>query len=129
MLADAPVVYDTGALLAGERHDLLAWTRRDEGMRAGIAPVVPVVVLAQAWRGGPQPNLSRFLKGCRILPDAEVMGRAAGAACAAAGTTDVVDALVVVTALRLGAAVMTSDPEDLAQIADAMDRRLSMITV
>jgi hypothetical protein len=34
-----------------------------------IRPIVPVVVLAQTWRGGPQHQISRVLQGCDILPD------------------------------------------------------------
>lgn len=125
----APVVYDTGALVAAERGVHRPWAHRDESLRLNIEPLVPVVVLAQAWRGGPQHNLSRFLKGCLVLPDVESMGRAAGAACAAAGTSDVVDALVVVTALHLHAVVVTADPDDLGHLAEALGTKLSMINV
>jgi hypothetical protein len=31
-----------------------------------IRPIVPVVVLAQTWRGGPQHQISRVLQGCDI---------------------------------------------------------------
>lgn len=86
-----------------------------------IVPVVPVVVLAQAWRGGPQAALSRLLRGCRVELDTEAVGRAAGRACGSAGTADVVDAIVVVTALIHRAAVFTSDPGDLRRIADAVN--------
>jgi hypothetical protein len=36
----------------------------DELTAARIRPLAPVVVLAQAWRGGPQHQISRVLKGC-----------------------------------------------------------------
>jgi hypothetical protein len=39
----------------------------------------------------------------------EVAARAAGAACGPAGTSDVVDATVMVVALRQGAGVVTGD--------------------
>ena len=114
------IVYDTGALLAAERRnpDLLAL--HDEMTSARIRPLVPVVVLAQAWRGGPQHQISRLLKGCNILPDDQRAGRAAGVACAASATADVVDAIVIVTAVRHQASVVTSDPGDLARIADSI---------
>ncbi len=123
------VVYDTGALLAAERWhpDVVALHERLTAAR--LRPLVPVVVLAQAWRGGPQPNLSRLLKGCHVLPDDERVGRAAGAACAAAATSDVVDAVVVVTAVAHGALVVTSDPVDLTRLADALGVRLSLFRV
>ena len=56
------IVYDTGALLAAERHNLDFLALHDELTRARIRPLVPVVVLAQAWRGGPStrsPGYSR----------------------------------------------------------------------
>ncbi|MGH3852942.1 MAG: hypothetical protein ACRDR6_05475 [Pseudonocardiaceae bacterium] len=118
------LLYDTGALVAAERRQPLIWRLHDRANAAGIVPVVPVVVLAQAWRGGPQPNLSRLMRGCRIVPDDEIAGRAAGRACAVAGTSDVVDALVVVIATQLGAPVVTSDPDDLAHLASSLGTKL-----
>jgi predicted nucleic acid-binding protein len=122
----ASIVYDPGALLAAERRnpDLLAL--HDELTAARIRPIVPVVVLAQAWRGGPQHQISRVLKACDIIPDDERTGRAAGVACAAAGTTDVVDAIVVATAVRHQAPVVTSDPGDLTHIADAIGVKIRL---
>jgi predicted nucleic acid-binding protein len=114
------VVYDTGALLAAERRDPDFLALHDELTAARIRPLVPVVVLAQAWRGGPQHQISRVLKGCDIIADDERTGRAAGIACAASGTSDIVDAIVMVTAVRHQAPVVTSDAGDLARIADAI---------
>jgi len=87
-----------------------------------------VVVLAQAWRGGPQHQISRVLKACDILPDDESTGRAAGMACAAADTADVVDAIVVATAVRHQAPIVTSDPGDLTHIADAIGMKIRLFT-
>jgi predicted nucleic acid-binding protein len=120
------LLYDTGALVAAERRHPLIWKLHDRANAAGIAPVVLVAVLAQAWRGGPQHNLSRLLRGCRVMPDDEISGRAAGRACAAAGTSDVVDALVVITATQLGAPVVTSDPDDLAHLAASLGATLAL---
>ena len=120
------VVYDTGALLAAERRDGRLWALHDEVLARDVVPRVPVVVLAQAWRGGPQASLSRLLRGCRVEPDTEAAGRAAGRACALTGTADVVDALVIVTAAAHQAAVFTSDPDDLGAIARALDVRVQM---
>ena len=93
---------------------------------ARIRPIVPVVVLAQAWRGGPHHQISKVLKACDILPDDERMGRAAGLACAASSTTDVVDAIVVATAVRHQASVVTSDRGDLSRIADAIGVKIRL---
>lgn len=121
------LVYDSGALVAAERRDKDIWGLHEEALAAGVVPFVPVVVLAQAWRGGPQPLLSRFLHGCVVVPDDEIVGRAAGKACALAGISDVVDAIVVVTAI--GGMVATSDPRDLARLAEAVGVRLTIRAV
>lgn len=120
------IVYDTGALLAAERRNPDFIALHDELTSARIRPLVPVVVLAQAWRGGPQHQISRVLKGCNILPDDERTGRAAGVACAASGTADVVDAIVIVTAVRHQAAIVTSDPGDLSQIASSIGVKIQL---
>ena len=72
----AALVYDAGALLAAERRNPDFLALHDEATGARIRPIVPVVVLAQAWRGGPQHQVSRVLKGCDILPDDAATGRA-----------------------------------------------------
>jgi predicted nucleic acid-binding protein len=121
------IVYDTGALLSAERRNPDFLALHDELTKARIRPLVPVVVLAQAWRGGPQHQISRVLKACDILPDDQRTGRAAGVACAAAGTADVVvDAIVIVTAVRHQAPVVTSDPGDLTRIADSIGVKIRL---
>lgn len=123
------IVYDAGALLAAERRNPDFLALHDELTAARIRPLVPVVALAQAWRGGPQHQISRVLKGCDIRPDDEHVGRAAGIGCAAAGTADAVDAIVVVTAVRYQASVVTSDPDDLKHLADSLGVKLRLFTV
>ncbi|MGH3344140.1 MAG: PIN domain-containing protein [Carbonactinosporaceae bacterium] len=123
------LVYDAGALLAAERGDPEMIALHAEVNAAGIQPIVPVVALAQAWRGGPQHRISWLLKGCEVLPDDERLGRAAGVACASSRTVDVVDALVVAMALRHNAAVVTSDPADLRRVADAVGIKLALFVV
>ena len=122
----AAIVYDTGALLAAERGNPDFLALHDEVTAARIRPLVPVVVLAQAWRGGPQHQISRVLKGCDILPDDERTARAAGMACATARTSDVVDAIVIATAVRHQAPIITSDSGDLARIADAIGVKIRL---
>jgi len=118
------VTYDTGALLAAEKHDRSLWAIHKRALDRGIRPAVPVGVLAQAWRGGPQAALSRLLAGCAIETMTEAAGRAVGTACARARRPDVVDGAVVVGALVRDDVVFTSDPEDLGAIAAALGRRL-----
>lgn len=86
----------------------------------GVTPLVPVVVLAQAWRNGrTQANLAHALNGCVKLEVTEEAGKAAGVLCGKAGTRDVVDALVVCMALMHGAKViLTSDHGDISHLVD-----------
>jgi predicted nucleic acid-binding protein len=120
------IVYDAGALLAAELRNPDFLALHDEVTAARIRPIVPVVVLAQAWRGGPQHQMSRVLKACDILPDDAATGRAAGVACAASGTADVVDAIVIATAVRHQAAVVTSDPGDLTRLANSIGVKIRL---
>jgi hypothetical protein len=120
------LVYDTGALVAAERRDTGIALLHQHAVRTKVRPIVPAVVLAQAWRGGPQPGLSMLIKGCLILPIEEHLSRAAGTVCGQARASDVVDALVVVTAVTFGAAIVTSDPDDLYHLADAIAAKLTI---
>ncbi|MGH3933375.1 MAG: PIN domain-containing protein [Pseudonocardiaceae bacterium] len=115
------IIYDAGALIAAERgrREFLAMHR--ESLAAEIDPIVPDVVLAQVWRGSAdQVLLSRVLTGCEVSATGERTARAAGVACGRAKTSDVVDAVVVVTAVRLAAPVVTDDPKDLRRLADSL---------
>jgi hypothetical protein len=46
----------------------------------------------------------------------EYVARSAGELCGAAGTSDVIDATVVITARGSGDTVLTSDPDDLRRL-------------
>ena len=93
---------------------------------ARIRPIVPVAVLAQGLARRPPHQISRVLKGCDILPDDQHIGRAAGAACAVSGTADVVDAIIIATAVRHQSPIVTSDPGDLTHIADAIGVKIRL---
>jgi len=123
------ITYDTGALLAAERNQRTLWALHRRALERGVRPTVPAGVLGQAWRGGPQAELSRLLKGCRIETLDETRSRAAGQACACTGSSDVIDATVVVGAIARADLVVTSDPDDIAHIADGLNTRLDILTV
>jgi predicted nucleic acid-binding protein len=105
------------------------WALHSEILSVGIVPTVPAVVLAQGWRGGPQAELSRLLKGCEIVNDDETIARAAGRACALAQTNDVVDAIVVVTAIANASLVITSDKKDLSALCKAVGANVGIHVV
>lgn len=123
MSADG-LTYDTGALIAAERDDRLMWALHSAALGRGLPPTVPAGVLGEAWRGGPQPQLSRLLKGCRIEPLTETQARAVGALAARSGLHDTVDLAVAEGALRRNDAVVTSNRTDIERAANGAGRRL-----
>ena len=62
----------------------------------------------------------------RIEPLTEVAAREAGAACARSRTRDIVDASVVVSAIVRDDLIVTSDGDELEQIAQALGRRVRL---
>ncbi len=120
------LTYDAGALVAAERNDRAMWALHRRALERGLRPTVPVGVLAQVWRGGPQAELSRILKGCRVESLDATSGRAAGNACGRAGTSDVIDATVVVGSIARGDLVVTADVDDITHLASALDARLEI---
>ncbi|MBK9179789.1 MAG: twitching motility protein PilT [Acidimicrobiales bacterium] len=123
------ITYDTGALLAADRNDRHVWALHRRALERGRRPVVPAGVLGQAWRGEPQAELSRFLKGCRVEPLDDKRARAAGTACARSGTADVIDATVAIGAIARGDLVASSDSDDIRRLADALDATLEIAPV
>jgi predicted nucleic acid-binding protein len=120
------VTYDTGALIAAERDSRSVWRLHRRLIERGMNPTLPAVVLGQAWRGGPQARLSRLVHGCLIEPFTERQARAAGAALARSGSSDLIDAAVVMTALERNDMIVTSDPDDLRRIASALGRSVEL---
>jgi hypothetical protein len=123
------LTYDTGALLAAESNDRRVWAVHRRALERLHTPTVPAGVLAQAWRGGPQPLLSRLTDGCAVEPLDEPGARAAGLLLARARSADVIDATVVTGALRRGDAIVTSDRRDIETLANAVGRRINIIAV
>lgn len=118
------VVLDAGALIAFERRNervraLMRLVAETDGVL-----VVPAGALAQAWRDGRrQARLAGVIgsEGVLIDPLDEPGAKAAGGVCGRTGTSDVVDASVVVAARLHNAPVVTSDAGDLRRIDPALD--------
>jgi len=125
-----PLVYDAGALLAAERNDRKFAVLHKTALVGGRLIFVPAPVLAQAWRGGPrQAGLAKVLKGCAVLSTDEDIAKRAGVLLGHSGTADAVDAIVVATAIKLTATVVTSDPNDLHRLADAGLHPLGLVVL
>ncbi|MDE0289639.1 MAG: twitching motility protein PilT [bacterium] len=114
------LTYDTGALIAAERNDRRTWRLHDGAISQGLKPTVPAGVLAQAWRGGPQPRLSQFLRGCHIEALDEQLARLVGAKSQAHASPDIVDVSVVVSARPRGDTVVTGDRRHVVPLAGSL---------
>jgi hypothetical protein len=123
------LVLDAGALIGYDRGDrtvraLLETAQRDR------APVrTSVGAVAQAWRNGArQVHLVRLLRGVDERSLDQSAARRVGQLLAAAATVDVIDAAVVDVATN-GDEVLTSDPKDIAVLANAAGKSLTIIKV
>lgn len=128
-MTDPGVTYDAGALVAADRGDFRMRMIHADVLRRGILPTVPAGALAQVWRGGPQPGLSRLLKGCRVESLDEAQARASGRLAAASGHHDLVDLCVVEGAARRTDVVVTSDPDDIGRIAASIGVTLPLVVL
>ena len=119
---------DTGALIAFERNDRFTVTLITRALERKLALTVPVGAVGQAWRDGRrQARLARLLGSRQVEVESldDGQARAAGQLCGARGTSDVIDASVVLCAHRRDHAVVTSDPRDIARL----DASLHVIAV
>ena len=116
-------VLDAGALIAQERGDVKVAAIFKVAAAQRIEMVLPSVVLAQVWRNGTrQVQLARTLRnpGVTEAPLHHEDARHVGELLRESATADVADAHVAVLAARLGAAVITSDPKDIAKLNPAL---------
>lgn len=123
------ITYDTGALILAQKLGSDIWPFHRRTVEREVTPVVPAPVLAQAWRGGPQVNLARFLSGCAIEPFVEIDARDVGRLLRNAGVSDIVDAAVVLSAAKRGDAIVTSDPNDIRKLAEVLGARVGIHAV
>lgn len=123
------VVYDAAVLVAADRNERRAWAEHKARLELGIVPLVPAPVVAQVSRSPQQAQLRRFLTGCAIVPLDESDAHEAGRLLGITRTADVVDAVVVTTALRKNAIILTSDRDDLERLARASGREVAVVAV
>jgi rRNA-processing protein FCF1 len=113
------VVLDTGALIAFLRGDAKMRALVREALKTRARLVIPAGVLGQAWRGAArQVPLRALVKmPTTIVPSLDqVLAEAAGVLCGRVGSSDVIDASVVLVARRERAVVVTSDVQDLRRL-------------
>ena len=116
-------VLDAGALIALERGDRAVAVLIADARRARSTLTVPAGCVAQVWRDPRrQARVAAFLRlsNVDIVAMDAADARRIGLLLAASDTADIADAHVAVCALRLGGAVVTSDPEDIARLAPTL---------
>ena len=110
---------DAGALIAFERADRAVVAIVKRALLAKEVLAVPSGVVGQVWRDGRrQVTLARLLASelVEIEPLDDERARAAGQLCGMTGTSDVIDASVVLCARARDHAVLTSDPDDISRL-------------
>jgi hypothetical protein len=122
------LILDAGALVGVDRNDpdVLHLLRRAQ--QAGVELRTNPMVVAQAWRDrrGRQANLARLLQAVKVLPIQDEDGREAGVLLGQAGTSNPIDATVVLLA-DPGDRILTSDPGDLTALAKAAESRAVIV--
>ena len=124
----AGITFDAGGLIALERGDRRVIVLLARAAQSGSRVTVPAGAMAQAVRRSErQTRLSRLIRQptSDVSPLDRVDAVSVGRLLAASGTSDVVDAHVVICARRAGQQVVTSDPIDLGRL----DSTLALIAV
>lgn len=117
------ITLDAGGLIAVDRNDRRVAALIEIAVAGGARITIPATALAQVMRNpARQARLSRLLR----QPETDLVSldgpdaRAVGLLLARTGTADIVDAHVVVCAMRTNQTVITSDPDDLRRIASEL---------
>jgi predicted nucleic acid-binding protein len=123
------VVYDAAVLVAADRNERRAWAEHKVRLELGVVPLVPAPVVAQVSRSSKQAQLRRFLTGCTVIPLGESEAHEAGRLLGMTRTADVVDAVVVTTALRQKATILTGDPGDIGRLVRASGHAVAVVAI
>jgi len=122
-------VYDAAVLVAADRNERRAWAEHKARLELGILPFVPAPVVAQVSRSPQQAQLRRFLTGCVVVPLGESEAHQAGRLLGITRTADTVDAVVVTTAVRHDAVILTGDRDDIARLVRASGGETAVVAV
>ena len=122
------LILDAGALVAVDRGDRAMMARLRVAQQHGAPLRSNAVVIAQVWRDrqGRQAVLAQLLRAVDVRAVSPQDGRQAGVLLGLTGTSDPVDATVILLA-SAGDRILTSDPGDLAPLAEAAAHRAVII--
>jgi hypothetical protein len=121
------VVYDAGVLIAADRSKRRIWAEHRVRLDAGLVPLVPAPVVAQASRSPKQVQMRRLLRGCEIIAFDEVAAHAAGFLLGKTRTRDVVDASVAELSIRKQADVVSDEAQDIRRLLSAANAKASIL--
>jgi hypothetical protein len=124
----AGLTLDAGALIAFERNDRRVVALMARSLVHGLPITVPAGVVGQVWRDGRrQARLARLLGAPEVEVEAldDKRARDSGQLCGVRGTTDVIDASVVLCARSRRQRIVTSDARDIRHL----DPRAEIIAV
>ena len=117
-------VLDAGALIAHERRNAKVAALMEVAAEHRIEMILPSAVLAQVWRDGArQAILARMLRNPGLVeaPLHHADAKRVGELLRDSATSDVVDAHVAVLARHLRVPVITSDPDDISGLDEAIE--------
>ena len=119
---------DAGAFIAVDRGDRAMVALLRASQRHGLELRTNANVVAQVWRDpkGRQVNLARLLRAVDVRPIDEALGTNAGELLGRSGGADVIDATLVVVA-GAGDRIVTSDPDDIRQLASAAQLPVAVV--
>jgi hypothetical protein len=122
------LILDAGALVAVDRGNRAMIARLRAAQQHGLDLRSNAMVIAQVWRDrhGRQAGLAQMLRAVDVRAVSPDDGRRAGVLLGMTGTSDPVDATVVLLASP-GDRIVTSDPQDLAALAEAAANRVVII--
>jgi hypothetical protein len=116
----AGLTFDSGALIAAERGKRRFWSLWAEAFCRETPAVIPAPALAQVWRDPPGALRARVVRGAVVELLDSARARLTGMLWSRTGSSDVVDAAVVVSAAQRGDLILTADPDDLRPLAAAV---------
>ena len=121
-------VYDAGVLVAIDKSQSAVIRRHERRLGKGDKIVIPAPVAAQVVRDPPrQARLMLTLRTSDVVPFGEEDASPVGLLLAGAGTADVVDGFVALTAAKVGAAIVTSDAADMRRLLNTLGVRLAVL--
>jgi hypothetical protein len=122
------LILDAGALVAVDRGNRAMIARLRAAQQHGLDLRSNAMVIAQVWRDrhGRQAGLAQMLRAVDVRAVSPDDGRRACVLLGMTGISDPADATVVLLASP-GDRIVTSDPQDLAALAEAAANRAVII--